>query len=213
MLEIWHFPIAPFYMSGETWPGSFSLPECGGREIGKRLADAFDIPYYDHEVIDTIDERHGFEKGHGADVSEKDLRVDYLSTIGRCADVVCRDMNPFRIFVYADRLSKLKRCEERADENEHFTEKEMLRKMKQIDRERALYRELFTEDEWGKRESYDLCVNASGKEIRTLIPALLGGGHFHVVPVGFRRCDICYHICRMFPDGERNTGYAIACAI
>lgn len=182
----------------------------GGREIGKRLADAFDIPYYDHEVIDMIDERHGFDKGHGADVSEKDLRVYYLSTIGhrfmahrpvsqhpvraavteherirqlaregdcviigRCADVVCRDMNPFRIFVYADRLSKLKRCEERADENEHFTEKEMLRKMKQIDRERALYRELFTEDEWGKRESYDLCVNTSGKEIKTLIPALV----------------------------------------
>lgn len=31
--------------------------------------------------------------------------------VGRCADVLCREMNPFNIFVYADRLSKLQRCE------------------------------------------------------------------------------------------------------
>lgn len=92
--------------------------------------------------------------------------------VGRCADVVCQDMNPLNIFVYADRLSKLRRCEERADKEEHLSEKEMLRKMRQIDKERAAYRGLFTEDEWGRKESYHLCVNTSGKEIKTLIPAL-----------------------------------------
>ena len=92
--------------------------------------------------------------------------------VGRCADVVCRDMNPMNIFVYADNLSKLARCASRADENEHFSEKEMLRKMKQIDKERAAYRELFTEEDWGKKGSYHLCINTSGKEIKTLIPAI-----------------------------------------
>lgn len=92
--------------------------------------------------------------------------------VGRCADVLCRDMNPLNIFVYADRLSKLQRCEIRADESEHFSEKELLRKMKQIDRERAAYRELFTEEKWGKKESYHLCINTSGREIKTLIPAV-----------------------------------------
>lgn len=48
----------------------------------------------------------------------------------------------------------------------------MLRKMKQIDKERAGYRGLFTEDEWGKKESYHLCINTSGREVKTLIPAL-----------------------------------------
>lgn len=61
-------------------------------------------------------------------------------------------MKPFNIFVYADRLSKLHRCETRADESEHFSEKEMFRKMKQIDKERAAYRELFTEKKWGRIE-------------------------------------------------------------
>ena len=181
----------------------------GGRELGKRLADALEIPCYDHEIIDMVAEQHGFDKDYVAHISEKDIRTFYPSTIahrfsitqhtagqpikiaiaeheiirqlaqigdcvivGRCADVVCRDMNPLNIFVYADRISKLRRCEERADKEEHFSEKEMLRKMKQIDKVRAGYRGLFIEDEWGKKESYHLCVNTSGKEVKTLIPAL-----------------------------------------
>ena len=181
----------------------------GGRELGKRLADALGIPCYDHEIIDMVAEQNGFDKNYVAHISEKDIRVFYPSTIGhrfmyhksaaqqpvkiavaeheiirklanqsdcvivgRCADVVCRDLHPFNIFVYADRISKLQRCEERADKNEHFSEKEMLRKMKQIDKERAAYRGLFTEDEWGRKESYHLCVNTSGREIKTLIPVL-----------------------------------------
>lgn len=181
----------------------------GGRELGKRLADALEIPCYDHEIIDMVAEHHGFDKDYVAHISEKDIRTFYPSTIvhrfsitqhtagqpikiaiaeheiirqlaqigdcvivGRCADVVCRDMNPLNIFVYADGISKLRRCEERADKEEHFSEKEMLRKMKQIDKERAGYRGLFIEDEWGKKESYHLCVNTSGKEVKTLITAL-----------------------------------------
>lgn len=92
--------------------------------------------------------------------------------VGRCADIVCREQKPLNIFVYADKLSKLKRCQERASENEQFSEKEMLKKMKKIDKERASYRSLFTEENWGRKESYHLCVNTSGKEIKTLVPAL-----------------------------------------
>lgn len=181
----------------------------GGRELGKRLADSLGIPCYDHEIIDMVAEKHGFDKNHVAHISEKDIRVFYPTTIahrlvaphpitqqsisitvaehelikelanegncvivGRCADIILRDMNPMNIFVYADRQSKLKRCENRAEENEHFTEKEILGKMKQIDKERAAYRSLFTEEDWGRKESYHLCINTSDKEIKALIPAV-----------------------------------------
>lgn len=181
----------------------------GGRELGKRLADYLGIPCYDHEIIEMVAEKHGFDKNYVSHISEKDIRVFYPSTIGhrfvapnhtsqnsvkvtlaqheivkqlamkedcvivgRCADIVCRDMKPLNIFVYADKLSKLARCESRADENEHFSEKEMLRKMKKIDKERAAYRALFTEADWGRKESYHLCVNTSGREIKTLVPAI-----------------------------------------
>ncbi|MBQ7839463.1 MAG: cytidylate kinase-like family protein [Lachnospiraceae bacterium] len=181
----------------------------GGRELGKRLADYLGVPCYDHEIIDLVAQKHGFDKNYVSHISEKDIRVFYPSTIGhrfiapnqtaqqsvkvtlaqheiikqlagqgdcvivgRCADVVCRDMKPLNIFVYADRLSKLARCQARAGENEHLSEKDMLRKMKQIDKERAAYRELFTEGSWGRKESYHLCVNTSGREIKTLVPAI-----------------------------------------
>lgn len=181
----------------------------GGRELGKRLADELGIPCYDHEIIDMVAEKYGYDKNYVTHVSEKDIRVFYPSTIGhrfiaphhveqqsvkvtvaqheiikqlagqgdcvivgRCADVVCRDMNPLNIFVYADQASKLARCQKRANENENFSEKEIIRIMKRIDKERTSYRELFTEEKWGRKESYHLCINTSGKEIKTLIPAI-----------------------------------------
>ena len=92
--------------------------------------------------------------------------------VGRGADIICSEMNPFNIFVYADKQSKLERCKSRATEGEHFAEKEVLKKMKQIDRERTAYRELFTDEKWGNKTSYHLCINTSGKEIKTLIPGM-----------------------------------------
>lgn len=53
----------------------------GGREIGKRLADALGVPCYDHEIIDMVAEQHGFDKNYVAHISEKDIRVFYPSTI------------------------------------------------------------------------------------------------------------------------------------
>lgn len=53
----------------------------GGRELGKRLAEGLHIPCYDHEIIDMVVERYGFDKKRVAHVSEKDIRVYYPSTI------------------------------------------------------------------------------------------------------------------------------------
>lgn len=181
----------------------------GGRELGKRLADELGIPCYDHEIIDMLAEKHGFDKNYVSHVSEREIRVFYPTTIahrfmiphpeaqqsaqiteeqhklmkelanqgdcimvGRCADVILQELKPMNIFVYADWQSKVKRCQNRAEENEHFTEREMRKKMKQIDKERAAYRGLYTEDDWGKKESYHLCINTSDREIKTLIPAI-----------------------------------------
>lgn len=41
--------------------------------------------------------------------------------VGRCADVVCRDMKPLNLFVYADTISKLARCQNRASETEQLS--------------------------------------------------------------------------------------------
>ena len=60
----------------------------GGRELGKRLADALGVPCYDHEIIERVAEKHGFDQNYVSHISEKDIRVFYPSTVGN------RFMNP-----------------------------------------------------------------------------------------------------------------------
>ncbi len=92
--------------------------------------------------------------------------------VGRCADTILKDDNPFRIFVYADMASKIKRCMERKPEGEHFTEAQMKKQIAEIDKRRAKYYEFFSERKWGAKENYDLMVNTTGADIDKLSEAL-----------------------------------------
>ena len=57
--------------------------------------------------------------------------------VGRAADVILKDYDPLNIFVYADKDSKIERCQRRAPQGEHLTPREIESHMKQIDRNRA----------------------------------------------------------------------------
>lgn len=56
--------------------------------------------------------------------------------------------------------------------NEKLSDKDILRNMKQIDKERMNYHDLLSETKWGDKGSYHLCINTSGREIKSLIPGL-----------------------------------------
>ena len=181
----------------------------GGRELGKRLADELGIPCYDRQIIDMVAEKQGLDKDYVANMSERDVKVFYNTTIGhgftsynfgmhqslqiagaehnlikelaasgdcviigRAADVVLKDYNPLNLFVYADMESKIARCKARSQENEDLTDRKIKYMCRDIDRCRANYREMFTDTKWGHRESYHLCINTSGKEIKKLVPAI-----------------------------------------
>ena len=90
--------------------------------------------------------------------------------VGRAADIILRDFKPFNIFVYADMESKVKRCREKGGEHDHLTDKEMIRKIKKIDSDRKRYHGLISEIPWGDKRGYHLCVNTSGRQIKTLVP-------------------------------------------
>ena len=92
--------------------------------------------------------------------------------VGRNADVILKQYRPFHIFVCAETEAKLRRCMQRAPEGENFSEKELLRRMKQIDKVRAQTRELMGASGWGKREAYQLIVNTTDWEIKDLAPAV-----------------------------------------
>ena len=92
--------------------------------------------------------------------------------VGRAADSILEEYDPFRIFVYADEVSKLARCRERAEEGENLTDREIVRAMKRIDKARAEFHNIISEYRWGEKEGYDLCVNTTGLVIKQIIPAL-----------------------------------------
>ena len=92
--------------------------------------------------------------------------------VGRNADVILGKYAPCNIFVCAELDAKIRRCMERAPAGENLTEKELVRKMKQIDKVRAQTREIIGGPAWGQRDAYHLMVNTSGWNIKELIPAV-----------------------------------------
>ena len=100
--------------------------------------------------------------------------------VGRCADYILKDMRDageielYRLFVYADPESRLKRCIERskAKDDENMTEREIEKQIKRINKERAAYYEDYTLQKWGDKSNYDLCINTSFVNIETMIPNL-----------------------------------------
>ncbi len=126
----------------------------GGRELGKRLADELGIPCYDHQIIENF-------------AKQGDCVI-----VGRCADVILKDYHPLNLFVYADKEAKIERCLRRAPAGEKLTRGDIERRMRQIDRGRAQYREMYADSKWGAKETYHLCISTTEKYIKEIIPGL-----------------------------------------
>lgn len=92
--------------------------------------------------------------------------------VGRCADFILKDYNPYRIFVYANMDSKLKRCIDRNPGSENLKEKEIVKKIKQIDKDRAKYYNYYTNLVWGDPNNYDLCLNTTNANIKEIVPII-----------------------------------------
>jgi cytidylate kinase len=102
--------------------------------------------------------------------------------VGRDADVVLHENHPFRICVCADMQSRLERClrhEEKKPPEERVPEKEILRNIRRIDRNRRRTREILTGESAVDGSGFDLTVNASGWEIKKLAEAVADfSGHW-----------------------------------
>ncbi len=92
--------------------------------------------------------------------------------VGRNADLLLKDYCPLNIFVCADTASKIKRCAERSGKDENLSEKELLKNMKAIDKNRKNSREMISDSPWGDPKGYNLVINTSGIEVKKLIPSV-----------------------------------------
>ena len=92
--------------------------------------------------------------------------------VGRCADFILKDadVNLFRMFIYADIESRVKRCQSRAPEGENLDDKQMRKYIQKVDRGRASYYEDYTLLKWGDKTNYDMCINTTNVDIQEIVP-------------------------------------------
>ena len=92
--------------------------------------------------------------------------------VGRGADVVLKEYNPMKIFVYASLESKMKRCREKAKQEENLSDKELEKKIREIDKNRQKFYSVIANSEWGNKENYNLCINTTNIQIKNIIPSI-----------------------------------------
>ena len=129
--------------------------------------------------------RHSFAMPHVIQSPQTDLLLEQKKVIdsiaaagkdciivGRNADVLLKEYKPMSIFVCAEVAAKVQRCIERAEDGENLTEEDVIRNMRQIDKNRARTREILSGSKWGERTAYDLIINTTGWNIKQLAPAM-----------------------------------------
>lgn len=182
----------------------------GGRELGRRLAEALGYEYYDNEVLTemvkhtemsenyireivegkshrlfpitvehtfiagsdyTIQQVQNIYRAQTEVIKEMALKSDCV-IVGRCADFILREeeeVRLFRLFIYADIESRIKRCMERAPEGENMDEKQMRKYIQKVDKGRAGYYEDYTLQKWGDKSNYDMCFNTTNVPIVDIV--------------------------------------------
>lgn len=125
-----------------------------------------------YPVIDPVFEQNMAVYQEQAKVIEEMAAKSDCVIVGRCADYVLREQNPFRLFVYADMESKMKRCRAKGPEDEKLTDRELKQKIQGIDKKRAKYYEFNTGNKWGDKLNFDLCINTTQTQIKEIVPAI-----------------------------------------
>ena len=150
----------------------------GGKEIARKVAENLGIKFYDKEEIKKFALSNSMIEGNFTDDelykfylsldAEKDSIIKQAETIkkialqdnciivGRGADYILKDNpNLIKIFLYAPleyRIDKVKKMYK-------DTYKEAKKHVLDSDKSRSAYYEVITNQTWGEKENYDLCIN------------------------------------------------------
>lgn len=149
-----------------------------GKEIARKVAEKLGIKFYDKEEMKKFAISHSLIEGTYTDDelykfylsldAEKDSIIKQAETIkqiasedncvivGRGSDYILKDNpNLIKIFLYAPleyRINKVK-------EIYKDTDKEAKKHILDSDKSRSSYYEVISNQSWGKKENYDLCLN------------------------------------------------------
>ncbi len=128
--------------------------------------------------VRRITEREALPPGSDEFVSEENLfrlqaevikelaATEDCVIVGRCGDYVLKD-NPdvIRLYCYAP----LKDCMDRERQLSGLEDREIIKKIERIDKERAEYYKRYTGKNWNDADNYDLCLNTTSMSYPQLI--------------------------------------------
>lgn len=161
----------------------------GGRTIGKMTAKNLDIPCYDQELIAKLVEKSGFTEDYVKEYAEyagliffnailgrtsgptsqdklwivqRDLICELAERgpcviVGRCADFILRDKaDCLNVFVHASLDKRAERIVRVYGEREERPEM----RLRQKDRRREAYYQIYTDMKWGDMRNYHLTLDS-----------------------------------------------------
>ena len=151
----------------------------GGRYVGKILANKMNLPFYDKELISLTAKESGFSKSYVSKNDEimssskyennnddrmfiaeskviKNLAKNSCVIVGRCSDYILKNSkNTFKVFLYSDNKSKVKRAVKYYGLKEEKAQKEI----EKINKQREKHYKYYTNREWKNPNNYDLMLN------------------------------------------------------
>ena len=172
----------------------------GGHEIASRLAEKFDIPMYDRNMLDQMAERNGIDaedlhkheemkrqgltrtvRGHSSSVQDTiaKLQFDFIrekAESGESFVVVGRCAenvlrdNPALISIFIRGDEAAKT--ERICRLYKLNKIEAKAKMYRHDKKRKAYHNYYSKMKWGDSRGYDFCINSSLMGVETTADAL-----------------------------------------
>ena len=153
----------------------------GGRDIGEKVAEYFNIPFYDKELVELAAQKSNISKEalkevdeHAtiyyempindklfiaqADVIKEVAKRGSCVIVGRCADYVLENENVdvLSVFVYGSVDYRAKRVMSALD----ITQAKAKDKVLKTDKQRRTYYDYYTSKNWGVMSNYDLCIDA-----------------------------------------------------
>ncbi len=150
----------------------------GGRYVGQILAKNLGINFYDKEIISLTAKESGLSNQYIAKQEQtkkntyennnedrmfiaeshviKKLAEESCVIVGRCADYILKDnQDVIKVFLYSDDENKVKR----ATTYYGLNEKEALKEIRNINKERAKHYRYYTDQDWYDFSNYDIVLN------------------------------------------------------
>jgi len=135
-------------------------------EFSKEILDSYDekrVSPYILPMSDTMGMGEGFRLNMQVAAAQFQAIRDLAAEgdcifVGRCADYVLRSRSDLlRVFIMAEESFRIRTMMERRG----LSEEQARKLIRQVDKDRSSYYKYYTDQVWGEKENFDLCINSA----------------------------------------------------